>query len=351
MDFNSLWTRASAAATEVATAAQEQAQRAAAAAQEQAEAFKSSETFASLQSALSDIAANTISVAEQSERNFQHMVGSEHEKERARQLADSSPKAFGVDDELQEFLKGVTLETFVAFPVVGEEEDGDYETNGDEDDGSNPQPSSSVTMSPWRETHARLVLARIPEVQGLYDTLVPGGVMDDPEGHSRFWSVYFSLCAPRLAKVEAAAAAAVAWSRARRLAAREAATREAEEAALANETTEEAVPVSESPADAARALAAELGGGVSDDETEDKRDATGEYVMTCDEDDASGVDSRGAKGRPTGEKDVTTEETPGGDLESYLNDLLGRSSSDEDDGETDDIEEPVIVTSEDVNEK
>ena len=52
MDFNALWSRASAAASEVATAAQEQASRAAAAAQEQAELFQGSETYATLEKAL-----------------------------------------------------------------------------------------------------------------------------------------------------------------------------------------------------------------------------------------------------------------------------------------------------------
>ena len=46
MDFASMWARASAAASEVATAAQEQASKAAAAAQEQAEALQRTEAFA-----------------------------------------------------------------------------------------------------------------------------------------------------------------------------------------------------------------------------------------------------------------------------------------------------------------
>ena len=117
MDFNALWSRASAAASEVATAAQEQASRAAAAAQEQAELFQGSETFASLERALADIAANTVSVAEQSERNFQAMLADEADKSRARALAESAPRAFGVDEDLEAFVQGLTEETFAAFPL------------------------------------------------------------------------------------------------------------------------------------------------------------------------------------------------------------------------------------------
>ena len=103
MDFNALWSRASAAASEVVTAAQEQASRAAAAAQEQAELFQGSDTFATVEKALADIAANTVAVAEQSERNFQAMLAEEADKSRARALAESTPKAFGVDEDLGAF--------------------------------------------------------------------------------------------------------------------------------------------------------------------------------------------------------------------------------------------------------
>ena len=121
MDFNALWSRASAAASEVATAAQEQASRAAAAAQEQAELFQGSDTFATVEKALADIAANTVAVAEQSERNFQAMLAEEADKSRARALAESTPKAFGVDEDLEAFLQGLTKETFAAFPLDEEQ--------------------------------------------------------------------------------------------------------------------------------------------------------------------------------------------------------------------------------------
>jgi hypothetical protein len=317
MDFNALWTRASAAATEVATAAHTQASRAAAAAQEQAELLQKSDAWNSLEQTFLDIAANTKAVAEQSERNFQAMMVVDTTKARARALAESAPRAFGVDDDLAEFWLGVTPETFTEFPVGDEsEEEESKEDENNEDDAdetTKPKLSPSTTdtstkkkkkpsrtSSPWRETHARLVLLKIPEVRDLRDLLVPS-LMDD----SRFWRIYFRLCAPRLARVEQAASAAVARSRARRTAV--AAQRQAE---IRNQYGEPSVPISVGPADAASALALEFGGpgGSDDDET------------------ASGS---GLIAHTTETQEGNSTEIKPNDLESYLNDLLGGSSSDE----------------------
>ena len=232
MDFNALWSRASAAASEVVTAAQEQASRAAAAAQEQAELFQGSDTFATVEKALADIAANTVAVAEQSERNFQAMLAEEADKSRARALAESTPKAFGVDEDLGAFLQGLTKETFAAFPLDEEQVPFRDEASSSRlaaseasvAPGTNaPEPktrtqtksSQGWLVTPWRETHARLALANVPRLRILRDELVPDAMDDDA-----FWSVYFAVCAPRLAKAEARAAAAVARSRARRAAAK-----------------------------------------------------------------------------------------------------------------------------------
>ena len=212
MDFNALWSRASAAASEVVTAAQEQASRAAAAAQEQAELFQGSDTFATVEKALADIAANTVAVAEQSERNFQAMLAEEADKSRARALAESTPKAFGVDEDLEAFLQGLTKETFAAFPLDEEQVPFRDEASSSRlaaseasvAPGTNaPEPktrtqtksSQGWLVTPWRETHARLALANVPRLRILRDELVPGAMDDDA-----FWSVYFAVCAPRLAK-------------------------------------------------------------------------------------------------------------------------------------------------------
>ena len=348
MDFNALWSRASAAASEVATAAQEQASRAAAAAQEQAELFQGSETFASLERALADIAANTVAVAEQSERNFQAMLAEEADKSRARALAESTPKAFGVDEDLEAFLQGLTKETFAAFPL--DEEQVPFRDEASSSrlaaseasvvPGTNaPEPetrtrtksSQGGLVTPWRETHARLALANVPRLRILRDELVPDAMDDDA-----FWTVYFAVCAPRLAKAEARAAAAVARSRARRAAAkakrsvdtflsRDVAGEETardkndslkKEAFLDDDAARDAET---DPAGAAAALAAAFG---------DEEGST-----SC---DAS--PSRGSSGSAREDEDEEDDEDApaAGDLDAYLNDLLG-GSSDEDDEDAEDV--------------
>ena len=345
MDFNALWSRASAAASEVATAAQEQASRAAAAAQEQAELFQGSETFASLERALADIAANTVAVAEQSERNFQAMLADEADKSRARALAESAPRAFGVDEDLEAFVQGLTEETFAAFPldaadarVSGEVRVPDASRPSTDGTRREPEPgpttdaetetetetSRSVVANPWRSTHARLALSKIAKLRAMRDKLVPDA-MDD-EG---FWRAYFALCAPRLAKVEARAAAAVARSRARRAAARAA---EEQARASAMDDAEDAKRVrdpnaglrftrdadgstetAEGAADAAAALAASFGddGGAED--------IDGRAV----------ADVLARREREEEDEDIPPG-APAGDLDAYLNDLLGESSDEDD---------------------
>ena len=330
MDFNALWSRASAAALEVATAAQEQASRAAAAAQEQAELLQGSETFATLEKALVDIAANTVAVAEQSERNFQAMLADEADKSRARALAASAPKAFGVDEGLDSFLQGLTKDTFAAFPL----DDAAFASAGAPAAGSKDRPTEpeaegtskrSTFVSPWRETHARLALAHVPKLRNLRDDLVPD-LMDDDS----FWRAYFTLCAPQLAKVEARAAAAVARSRARRAAAkaersvsvsRDVAGEEtvrdknvAEKEALLDDDA--ARDAETDPAGAAAALAAAFG-----DEEGSRSDASPSR--------ASG------SAREDEDEDPPAGAPAAGDLDAYLNDLLG-GSSDEDDKDAED---------------
>lgn len=354
MDFNALWSRASAAASEVATTAQEQASRAAAAAQEQAELFQGSETFASLERALADIAANTVAVAEQSERNFQAMLADEADKSRARALAESAPRAFGVDEDLEAFLQGLTEETFAAFPldaadarVSDEVPDASQpstdatrpdpeagpttDVTNDEDENREKETSGSVVAhNPWRSTHARLALSKIPKLRAMRDALVPD-TMDD-EG---FWRAYFALCAPRLAKVEARAAAAVARSRARRATARAAeeqarasakddeedakricdsnAIRGTRDADGSSETAVVAVGRAEGAADAAAALAASF------------RDDGGAEDI----DGRNGADVLAPQEREEEDEDIPPG-TPAGDLDAYLNDLLGESSDEDD---------------------
>jgi len=350
MDFNALWSRASAAASEVATAAQEQASRAAAAAQEQAELFQGSDTFATVEKALADIAANTVAVAEQSERNFQAMLAEEADKSRARALAESTPKAFGVDEDLEAFLQGLTKETFAAFPL--DEEQVPFRDEASSSrlaaseasvvPGTNaPEPetrtrtksSQGGLVTPWRETHARLALANVPRLRILRDQLVPDAMDDDA-----FWTVYFAVCAPRLAKAEARAAAAVARSRARRAAAK---AKRSVDTFLSRDVAGE-----ETARDKNNSLKKEKEAFLDDDAARDaETDPAGAAAALAaafgdEEGDASPSDaspSRASGSAREDEDEEDDEDAPAaGDLDAYLNDLLG-GSSDEDDEDAEDV--------------
>ena len=346
MDFNALWSRASAAASDVATAAQEQASRAAAAAQEQAELFQGSETYATLEKALADIAANTVAVAEQSERNFQAMLADEADKSRARALAESAPKAFGVDEGLDSFLQGLTKDTFAAFPL----DDAEAASASAADGPTEPEPESegpvgtgsarrSTFASPWRETHARLALARVPKLRNLRDDLVPD-LMDD----ERFWRAYFALCAPRLAKAEARAAAAVARSRARR------AAMAAEQAEPSPENDTRFESGKDGEPDVASAVARRAPGGDAAEagtRTAAAADAGAAAAALAaafrDDDDSPGDAGRsGSSGSACEDEDgdAPPSAPSGGDLDAYLNDLLGGSSDEDDEDDKDAAPDP-----------
>ena len=357
MDFNALWSRASAAASEVATAAQEQASRAAAAAQEQAELFQGSDTFATVEKALADIAANTVAVAEQSERNFQAMLAEEADKSRARALAESTPKAFGVDEDLEAFLQGLTKETFAAFPLDEEQVPFRDEASSSRlaaseasvAPGTNaPEPktrtqtksSQGWLVTPWRETHARLALANVPRLRILRDELVPDAMDDDA-----FWSVYFAVCAPRLAKAEARAAAAVARSRARRAAAKAERSVSVSRDVAGEETARDKnVGENEAVRDDDGARAAGRDGAARDAETErDPAGAAAALAAAFGDEEGSQSDARPSRVSGSALEDEDEDPPAGapaaGDLDAYLNDLLGGSSDEDDEDAEDDFGE------------
>ncbi|MCL7037666.1 hypothetical protein MKW94_003724 [Papaver nudicaule] len=85
---------------------------------------------------------------------------------------------FGITDELREFVKGITINTFQDFPMEDE-----------------PQMSEVPTVSnvrqdltEWQERHATLVLSTVKEVSKLRYQLCPR-IMKD----RKFWRVYFVL--------------------------------------------------------------------------------------------------------------------------------------------------------------
>jgi hypothetical protein len=85
---------------------------------------------------------------------------------------------FGVTDELREFVKGITMNTFQDFPLEDDSQVSDIPTV------SNVRQD----LTEWQAMHAKLVLSTVKEVSKLRYELCPR-VMKD----RKFWRIYFIL--------------------------------------------------------------------------------------------------------------------------------------------------------------
>ncbi|KAF9624457.1 hypothetical protein IFM89_011465 [Coptis chinensis] len=92
--------------------------------------------------------------------------------------SDAELDAFGVTDDLREFVKGITHSTFQDFPI----QDG-------------PEISEIPTLSnvrqdltEWQERHATLVLLTVKEISSLRYQLCPRHMKE-----RKFWKIYFIL--------------------------------------------------------------------------------------------------------------------------------------------------------------
>ncbi|KAJ0242818.1 BSD domain-containing protein [Hirschfeldia incana] len=97
--------------------------------------------------------------------------------------------SFGITDDLREFVKGLTSDTFKAFPEQDESpevsESGTTESNVRKD------------LSEWQERHATLVLGSVKQISKLRYELCPR-VMKE----RRFWRIYFTLVSTHVAPYE-----------------------------------------------------------------------------------------------------------------------------------------------------
>ncbi|KAJ7559194.1 hypothetical protein O6H91_04G073800 [Diphasiastrum complanatum] len=94
---------------------------------------------------------------------------------------------YGVTAELQEFVKGFTVETFHDFPL----EDVDDKANASRSfEPSKLQP----LLTDWEERHAILILHLVPDMSKFRYTLCPRWMKE-----SRFWKIYFRLVSAHLA--------------------------------------------------------------------------------------------------------------------------------------------------------
>lgn len=99
----------------------------------------------------------------------------------------SDLEKFGVTDELREFVKGITMNTFQDFPLEDDTEMSDVPTV------SNVRQD----LTQWQERHANLVLSTVKEVSKLRYELCPRFMKE-----RKFWRIYFILVNSHVAPYE-----------------------------------------------------------------------------------------------------------------------------------------------------
>ncbi|KAI3990834.1 hypothetical protein MKX01_011742 [Papaver californicum] len=85
----------------------------------------------------------------------------------------------GVTDELKDFVKTLTVETFKNFPL--QQDDNQVKT-------VNGSDNVQKDLSEWQERHAMLVLTKVKEISLLRYVLCPRYLKD-----RQFWQIYFML--------------------------------------------------------------------------------------------------------------------------------------------------------------
>ncbi|KAI5679977.1 hypothetical protein M9H77_01204 [Catharanthus roseus] len=103
-------------------------------------------------------------------------------------VKDDEIHLYGLTDQLIEFVKSFSLDTFKNFSLQDEEGD----SNGDE-------TSANVRkdLSEWQERHAMLVLSKVKELSQLRFRLCPRYLKE-----REFWRIYFALVKSYIAKYE-----------------------------------------------------------------------------------------------------------------------------------------------------
>ncbi|XP_076926691.1 uncharacterized protein LOC143589964 [Bidens hawaiensis] len=92
--------------------------------------------------------------------------------------ADEDLEKFGISEELREFVKEITLDTFRDFPLEDDSQVSDIPTI------SNVRQD----LTKWQETHAKLVLSTVKEISKLRYELCPRVMRE-----RKFWRIYFIL--------------------------------------------------------------------------------------------------------------------------------------------------------------
>ncbi|KAK9281421.1 hypothetical protein L1049_004323 [Liquidambar formosana] len=127
---------------------------------------------------------------------FRRSLSKSDEKIQKADLPEQSnqeeDELLGVTDQLVDFIKSFTLDTFKSFPLQ-EDEGGN---NGGDD---SPTTSANIRkdLSQWQERHATLVLSKVKEISQLRYMLCPRHLKE-----RQFWRIYFRLVKSYVAEYE-----------------------------------------------------------------------------------------------------------------------------------------------------
>ncbi|CAK9162364.1 unnamed protein product [Ilex paraguariensis] len=115
------------------------------------------------------------------------------QKSKESQDGDEEQQLYGVTEQLIDFIKSFTLDTFKNFPLQDEKA---VDSGGG--DGA-PTTSSNLRkdLSDWQERHATLVLSKVKELSNLRFRLCPRYLKEQ-----EFWRIYFTLVKSYVAKYE-----------------------------------------------------------------------------------------------------------------------------------------------------
>ncbi|XP_057966000.1 uncharacterized protein LOC131156379 [Malania oleifera] len=125
-------------------------------------------------------------------RNTREVPNPDASRQPNKEQEHEAEEAFGITQQLTDFVKSFTLDTFKNFPLP------DDEGGGWADDSSTSSSANSrKDLSVWQERHATLVLSRVKEISLLRYKLCPRHLKE-----RQFWRIYFSLVKSYVAEYE-----------------------------------------------------------------------------------------------------------------------------------------------------
>ncbi|GMH25855.1 hypothetical protein Nepgr_027698 [Nepenthes gracilis] len=113
-------------------------------------------------------------------RNLQRNSGSSNKAQEPRTPVskDQEEEVYGVTDQLIEFVRSFTVDTFKNFSLPEDQSDETQTTSG----------GIQIDLSDWQQRHATIILSKVKEVSQMRYQLCPRQLKE-----RQFWRIYFTL--------------------------------------------------------------------------------------------------------------------------------------------------------------